>query len=199
MRREVEQGRRDSARRFRSLMLPAFAELGIDGEWEPLEEELTCGLCDRPVRNPVAAALDASTGIDALWRRGTTVYGVGLRIQPVFESFDTFTIRGAKANGASTEIERYRVAIKRGSMHPELLLHAYIDLFEKRVLAFGMAWLRNIVAMIDAHKCREVPNTQDGTIFHAVEWADVAAEGYWLRAHRQLYPGLWVPAVEQVA
>lgn len=199
MRREVEQGRADSVRRFRDLIVPALGEVGIKGKWQTVEDDIHCVECGSAIRNPVSAILDASTGIDALYRNDTSVLGIGLRVQPVIESFDTFTVRGHKRNGASTEIDRYRDALKRGTLHPHLLLHAYISPDEKHVIAFGLAYLQAVVKMIDSGKCTDIPNTYDGTIFHAVKWRDIADEGYWIRAYHRLRPGLWLDIVEQVA
>lgn len=128
----------------------------------------------------LAKLLDTLSGID-LWHINLNgMRGVALRIQTGDKNWHTFTIRNKRQSGAKTEYEKRKYAIDNNYLYPYLTVQAYITK-DNKLLSFAVAKTTDIIAMIDAGKCRKqhTGKEQIGQAeFFVVDWYDMINAGY---------------------
>lgn len=128
----------------------------------------------------IARLLDQRIGIDAMVDKGSTIYGLGSRIQIDSGVWNTFTIRCGRESGHITELDKLRKAIKCDSMRPHITMQAYVEKNALKTLA--LARTADIVRYIDTHDAEcPVRYSQDDkgwAQFKVVYWDKMQAAGF---------------------
>lgn len=177
MRTEVVRDLGDSAHDFLRVVWPAVSRLMQGGRIDPVETTA--------IKN-LQRDLDVLAGIDA-WQmvdQQGVMRGVASRIQWGDKSWDTFTLRKDRPNGARTEVEKRMAAYTRpdeGWLMPTITVQAYIAKPRRtgRLIRAGVCYTRDLLEFTLTHPCpKPRVNPEDGVLFDWYRWSQMKQAGY---------------------
>lgn len=122
----------------------------------------------------LAKLLDTLSGIDLWQYTKEGMRGIASRIQRTKDSFDTFTIRNFRDNGARTEYEKRRNAIENDYLYPYYTIQGYI--VEDKLASFALAKTEDIMDLISigCYTKNHTGRNQIGQAgFYVVLWSDL--------------------------
>lgn len=159
MRQDVARDLTKSSQAFLTLVWPAISHMAGGGRMTPVEL-----VTDKGFSN----VLDAMAGIDA-WQvidHSSVLRGIASRVQFSDKSWETFTIRYARQNGATTEYEKRLRAIKHhdmGFLYPHLTVQAYVSTDLEKLVAAAVVRTADLFE----HAERIVQDVSRGVAVHA--------------------------------
>lgn len=125
----------------------------------------------------MCADFDMKAHVNGYASNGRGLITIASRVQWVEKSFNSHTIRYARRTGQNYEWQTLCLAIDRGGVYPEWMIHGYVHKASGNPLAVGMARTRDLIAFLrqvgehyfeERHMLRE--NPEDGTLFIVAYW-----------------------------
>ena len=139
---DVQTAMRDSQHYFRTLVMPKFLKT-FGGKIEVVE-----GL-----PHLLTQKLDMAAGIDAVYEPpGHGPYGLALRVL-YGKNYESFTVRCQRESGMKTELAKRRESLRRGGLAPSLMLQAYVDREQNKLLAGAVAKTEDVLRCIELGYC----------------------------------------------
>ena len=169
-----------SSRCFINTVWPAIAGLCGGGELRPVELS----------SDDMAEQLDMLAGIDA-WQivKDTGIRGLAVRVQWCPESYETFTVRYERRNGAKTEYAKRVEAMvddRRGWLFPHLTCQAYLT--EREImLSVAVVRTKDLYLWLDIQPSgwwKPIWNKDGSSSFQPVKWDDLLRDNVQVRILR---------------
>ena len=159
---DVQTAMKDSRYYFRTLVMPEFLKV-FGGKIEVVEG----------VPHLLTQKLDIAAGIDAVYEPpGHGPCGLALRVQYDW-NYESFTVRCLRESGMKTEFTKRQESLQHGGLAPTLMLQAYVDREQNKLLAGAVAKTEDVLRCIELGRCRRHV-TGFGEIgraaFYSVSW-----------------------------
>lgn len=170
MRIDVSNDMAWSAKLFQDQVWPIIKPILGGGDLMQME-----GRPDTELSNK----LDMIAGIDGWHINNLGMRGIASRIQKSNKCWGTFTIRMKRDNGAKTEFEKRKIAIKecnQGWIYPAITVQAYAKTKTGPIISCGVAYTSDIIEFIE--KGLATHNRTTNACFAVCCWSKMKANGY---------------------